>query len=130
MDGLAPNPSVSLKCTRANQSCLDWRAACLGSGGVALEAGTDGPQVPVGVEARVVSIGPQELGGVVTHWHVVDGFNILRHGIGIQPGVTRHLIDTIGARAAKPKESVRIGTPMAVIPYDDDGCVPQGDFLG
>ena len=43
-------------------------------------------------------------------------FDVFRNGVGVKPGVARHLIDTTGARAAKPKESVRVGAPVAVIP--------------
>ncbi len=77
-----------------------------------------------------MGVAPKKLGGVVAHRHVVDGLDVVRYSVRVKPGVARHLIDTTGAGAAKPKESIRVGAPVAVIPKNDYGRIFQVYFLG
>ncbi len=77
-----------------------------------------------------MGVAPQELRRVITHRHVVHGLDVFRYGVGVKPGVARHLIDTTCAGAAKTKKAVRVGAPVAVIPKNDYGRIFQVYFLG
>jgi hypothetical protein len=67
-----------------------------------------------------MGVAPQELDGVVTHLHLVNGAHVLGHGIRVQTGPAGHLFHTVGAPAPQPQQPVGIDAPVAVIPQDDD----------
>ena len=75
-----------------------------------------GYQIPVRVYAGVVGIAPKELQRIVAHLHVVKRVDVLRHRLGVKPGLPSHLVDATGAGAAEAKVPMRIRAAVPIIP--------------
>jgi hypothetical protein len=67
-----------------------------------------------------VGVAPQELYGVIAHWHLVYGADILGHRFRVQPGPPGHFLDAASALAAQPQQPVGVDATVAVIPQDND----------
>jgi hypothetical protein len=101
-----------------------------GSGLVAGDAGAFGTQEGVGINTGVVGVVPQKLDGVFADLHLIDGPHVFRNGGRVQSGPTGHFFHAIGATTPQAQQSVRINTPVSIIPEDDDLISGYVDFLG
>ena len=77
-----------------------------------------------------MGVAPQKLQGVVAYRHVVHRLDILGDSGRVQPWLAAHLVNALGALAAKTQEPVGINTTVAVIPDDDYAALWNTNFSG